>query len=128
MVERGLELKEESFVAPICPGSCAAREHRSIDQVAKTEGAVIDIKTTFSGSFRGSNPELNSFGKMVQVREAFGDFEFRESTKSIYSAPIGWPSEETTHDSFFPPGSKMLGGNPAEHRKTRQAICRRNKQ
>ena len=78
-----------------------AQECRSIDQVAKTEGAVIDIKTTFSGSFRGSDPELNRFGKMVQIREAFRERKYRESTKSIYSAQIGWPWKETTNGSFF---------------------------
>ena len=110
VVKSGLELKKESFVAPICPGSCTAREHRSIDQVAKTEGAVIDIKTTFSGSFRCSNPELNSFGKMVQVREAFREFKYRERTKSIHSAPIGWPWKETTNGSFSRLGPRCRGG------------------
>ena len=100
VVKRGLELKEEGFVAIICSCSCTAREHRSIDQVAKTEGAVIDIKTTFSGSFRGSDPELNSFGKLVQVREAFRELKYRESAKSIYSAPIGWPWNETMNSRF----------------------------
>ena len=128
VAKRGLELKEETFVAPICPGSCTAREHRSIDQVARTEGAAIDIKTTFSGSFHGSDPELNSFGKMVPVRKAFRGFQYRESTKSIYSAPSGWPWEETTNGSSHL-GPRYWGGVQLSNEKQdRQYVCRRSKQ
>ena len=109
VVKKGLELKEESFVAPICPGSCTAQERRSTDQAAKTEGAVIDVKTTFSGSLRGSDPELDSFGKMAQVREAFKESKYRESTKCTCSVPIGWPWKETTNGTCFHLGPRCRG-------------------